>query len=591
MASLRALLATSLLALSAARIHHLVIKNDPRFAFIIETFGFLNGGTIELDIKDVAVYPADKPHYMGFVVFPVTVVEEANIYVEKLIQSRECAVEYPPVGSLVINISDPSTWKEMDEPGEISGSSDFSVLFTHCSPVGSAVSVSFTLDATLKNPGNNFLSAGEMNLPAVYGVFAVLFAMMMVAWGLWLKRHKQETAKIHYGMTLLLGLKTLTLVFESVMYHYIVRMPRPFPHPPVRCQVLTRPTPSLQAVTGHTTAWNAMFYIFSAGKGFVMVAVSMLVASGWSIMRPFLTEREKKILMVALVLQLLANTAVVMVDELAPGSMQYDAWVWLMHLTDVLSSLAVLIPTTWSMKVLEQTVAASREGDGAGKAQETLARLTRFRNFYFYTISYLYVTRLLVWLLSTRVAYDEGHWPAALEETCTLAYYLYTGIRFRPTSENAYLRVTQDDDDGPGDIELGRASGTAHSSSAGGPVQTVSATQRSAATAAAVEAELGGAAEVGEKPKAASKVVITTDEDEFGLDEELDEAARGSGAGSAAGVARAKPKAAADPATAAEEGWEDDLDGLDDEDEKKDLLPQSARFVAVAEERKPAQLT
>lgn len=222
MAALHTLFAASLLALSSARIEHLVIKNDPRFAFIIETFGFLNGGTIELDIKDVSVMPADKPHYMGFVVFPVTVIEEANMYVEKLIQNRECALEYPPVGSLVINISDPSSWKEMDEPGEISGSSDFSIMFTHCSPVGSGVSVSFTLDATLKNPGNNYLSAGEMNLPAVYGVFAVLFAFMMVAWAMWLKRHKAETAKIHYGMSLLLGLKTLTLVFESVMYHYIV---------------------------------------------------------------------------------------------------------------------------------------------------------------------------------------------------------------------------------------------------------------------------------------------------------------------------------------------------------------------------------
>jgi hypothetical protein len=151
-------------------------------------------------------------------------------------------------------------------------------------------------------------------------------------------------------------------------------------------------------------------------------------------------------------------------------------------------------------------------------------------------------------------------------------YYLYTGYKFRPTNDNAYLRVTQDDDDETGDIELGRATG-AGTASSGGPVQTVSAVHRSAATAAAVEAELTGSDSNAPKAAASSKVVITTDDEEFGLDEELDEAA-GARAGSAA--VKPKPGGARATATAEEEGWEeDDFDGLDDEDDKKDLLPSS----------------
>lgn len=49
-------------------------------------------------------------------------------------------------------------------------------------------------------------------------------------------------------------------MFESIMYHYI-------------------------AVTGHTTAWNVMFYIFSFVKGVLMAIVALLVGSGWSILK------------------------------------------------------------------------------------------------------------------------------------------------------------------------------------------------------------------------------------------------------------------------------------------------------------------
>jgi hypothetical protein len=278
-----------------------------------------------------------------------------------------------------------------------------------------------------------------------------------------------------------------------------------------------------------------MFYLFSAFKGFVMVAVSMLVASGWGVMRPFLTEREKKVLMVALVLQLLANTAIIMTDELSPGSMQYSAWVMLMHIADAAAAVAVIVPVTWSMKQLEISASEAREGDGAAKAAETLARLNRFRNFYIYTISYLYVTRFLVWVLSGVVDYSGGWIPPAFEEAATLAYYIYSGYRFRPAGENAYLRVSQDDDDeAPGDIELGRATGAGLSASNGANVvQTVSAARRDASSAATAEAEVaarGGASTEG----AAVRHVIADADDEFGMDEIHDAPVRKGGKGAAA---------------------------------------------------------
>lgn len=57
------------------------------------------------------------------------------------------------------------------------------------------------------------------------------------------------------------------------------------------------------AVTGHNTAWSVMFYIFSFAKCALMAIVTLLVGAGWSVLKPFLNDREKRILIIALALQ------------------------------------------------------------------------------------------------------------------------------------------------------------------------------------------------------------------------------------------------------------------------------------------------
>jgi hypothetical protein len=69
--------------------------------------------------------------------------------------------------------------------------------------------------------------------------------------------------------------------------------------------------------------------------------------------------------------------------------------------------------------------------------------------------------------------------PAA-EEIITLGYYVSTGFYFRPSAENAYLRVSQDDDDGDVEMTTARASGAAAGAIRGSApaVQTVEAVRR-----------------------------------------------------------------------------------------------------------------
>jgi hypothetical protein len=73
--------------------------------------------------------------------------------------------------------------------------------------------------------------------------------------------------------------------------------------------------------------------------------VILLIGTGWSLLKPFLNDREKKIIAVVLVLQVcvsergcegealaqcrrqvLDNVALVVLEEMAPGSQEWYTW-------------------------------------------------------------------------------------------------------------------------------------------------------------------------------------------------------------------------------------------------------------------------
>ena len=51
-----------------------------------------------------------------------------------------------------------------------------------------------------------------------------------------------------------------------------------------------------------------------------MFSVIVLIGTGWSYLKPFLTERDKQIMLVVFVVQVMVNIAVVVVDDESPGS-------------------------------------------------------------------------------------------------------------------------------------------------------------------------------------------------------------------------------------------------------------------------------
>lgn len=60
---------------------------------------------------------------------------------------------------------------------------------------------------------------------------------------------------------------------------------------------------------------------------FILIA---LIGSGWAFIKPFLAEREKKIFLIVIPLQILDNIAMIITEETAPGSQGWFTWVTLL---------------------------------------------------------------------------------------------------------------------------------------------------------------------------------------------------------------------------------------------------------------------
>ncbi len=92
--------------------------------------------------------------------------------------------------------------------------------------------------------------------------------------------------------------------------------------------------------------------------------------------KPFLGDKEKRILMVVVPLQVFANIAIIITDEESPSIKDWFTWRDMFHLVDIICCCAILFPIVWSIKHLRE---ASHTD---GKAARNLEKLTLFRQFY-----------------------------------------------------------------------------------------------------------------------------------------------------------------------------------------------------------------
>eukprot|EP00903_Cladosiphon_okamuranus_P015463 g14278.t2 len=435
-------------------IHNLSVQKDARRVFQIESFGFRERGVMNLNVSSFSV-DGPQPYRAGFIVTKTSTESSAQEEVENALDegrsgvavaageggqkgdlSPACLLDKAGPEDLVLELSDRATWEHGKEASRVVGPGEkglYVLLYCGC-PVdgrGEAAesgggggqregehTVAFKLRVAFWNEGidgdRDYLSAGKESLPNLFLGTFVLFFGALVAWARCIRRNPAQVYHIHHMMTVLLVFKTLSMLFESIRYHYL-------------------------GLTGAAEAWSIVYYLFAFLKGITLFVVVLLIGSGWSLIKPFLHNRDKRIIVVVLSLQVLNNVAQIVLEETAPGSTVYLQWRSVLHVVDIVCCCLILVPIFWSIRNLRDASLAD---------SKAIRRLNVFTGFYKVVLSYIYFTRIILALFSAMLPFELVWLKQLCSELATLTFFVITGWCFRPHPDAPYLPIGRDENEG-----------------------------------------------------------------------------------------------------------------------------------------------
>lgn len=361
-------------------IQNLIIQNDYRNIFEIESFGFLVGGKLNITIYDFTInhliHKENISYKVGFMLRPSkNQIDDMKDFDQS--SQKSCIFDDIHLNDIILDLSNPSDWKKTSRSFIISSHAAglYSFIFARCKPQNPQITINFKINAIFVNPGPNYLSAGDAPLPKMYMFFFIIYSIVLIIWyRIIFKQPIERRNFLHFLMAGVLSLKCFTLLFESIRYHYI-------------------------SINGSSEGWSIIYYIFSSLKGVMLFLVIVLIGSGWTLVKPFLASREKNIILAVLCLQILNNIAIIILEETSPGSIGWFNWNDILHLVDILCCIAVLYPIFWSIHHFRQAAEVD------GKARDNLVKLQLFRQFYVLVLCYIYFTRVIVYLLIATVIY------------------------------------------------------------------------------------------------------------------------------------------------------------------------------------------
>lgn len=433
----------SMVMFSVAGNLHLEIVGDVRRVIDLGVFAFNENGYVSLQVHDLFIsdpelfisstgHIHDEP--LGFVLDTTTSAQSARV--EKNYAKgdgadhRRCFINDPDLVPAT-RISFPINGKKADElrdtvfeakvtvPGlyalfyyNCKGFNDTSSSYLRPVPVSYAVHATmYSIDAS---GVKHYLSWADQSLPMMYGFFFAVFVALTVAWWRVCRANPLHLHRVHHVMTFLLIVKSLSLLFDSVKLHHY-------------------------DATGAHSVWDVFYYVALTVKGVTLFSVLLLLGSGWSVMKQFLGENDKKILMILLPCQILINISIAMISETSEGAKHWSSWYDMLQILDVVCCCCVLLPIVWSIKNLRD---ASAQDDKAARA---IGRMKKFRTFYIVIVAYIYFTRIILVMIENSLPYDKMWYTKAATELVAALFYLYTGIKFQPMAENPYLEVERDD--------------------------------------------------------------------------------------------------------------------------------------------------
>lgn len=138
-------------------------------------------------------------------------------------------------------------------------------------------------------------------------------------------------------------------------------------------------------------------------KGSLLFITIVLVGTGWNFIKHILSEKDKKVFMIVIPLQVLANIAKIILEESEEGDAEHRTWWDIYILVNLLCCGAIMFPVVWSIRHLQE---ASQTD---GKAAINLKKLRLFRHFYIMIVVYIYFIYFIIYLLKVRL--DNAKFP------------------------------------------------------------------------------------------------------------------------------------------------------------------------------------
>ncbi|KAF7818551.1 protein GPR107-like [Senna tora] len=410
-----------LLSPASAEIKSLTISSDTRPMILFEQFGFTHKGHVSISVSSVSVAllsAAAQPESSRLGFFLLN--EESLLQVAIEIQQNPsfCVLDSHYIFHLfTFRDLSPPPLASFNRSYPVTSPNEYSLFFANCAPDTSVSMVVRTEVYNLESNGSkDFLSAGQTQLPTLFFLFSLAYFAFLGFWGYICYTNKRSVHRIHLLMALLLLMKAFNLICAAEDKHYV-------------------------KVTGTPHGWDVVFYIFQFFRVVLLFTVIILIGTGWSFLKPFLQEREKKVLMIVIPLQVLANLASFVIGETGPFIKDWVTWNQVFLLVDIICCCAIIFPIIWSIRTLRETSKTD------GKAARNLAKLTLFRQFYIVVIGYLYFTRIVVSALETIAAYKYQWVSNATEEIVSLAFYVVMFYMFRPVEKNEYFVLDEEDEE------------------------------------------------------------------------------------------------------------------------------------------------
>jgi len=369
----------------------------------------------EVNNRDFTPILADK---VGFLIKRTETDSTAFIEETPGATDKECETLFNQPGDIPVKVNASSEGKLTERIIKIKSTEEgfYNTYFINCLPESISFElelIQFNIDA---NGNRNYLSVGYFPLPTLYGVFTGAYGVILLIWILhFIRSQLNNVNKIHHLMSILIILKLLSLLFHSIEYHFI-------------------------QTTGSGAGWRVVYYIFAGLKGIMLFVLIALIGTGWSFIKPFLSDKDKKIFLVVIPLQILDNIAMIVIEESAPGSQKWFTWKDIFRLVDIICCGAILVPIIWSIKHLREASQID------GKAALNMKKLKLFRHFYLMVVTYIYFTRIIVYLVDATLPFKLVWLGDFFTEIATVIFFCVTGYKFKPSPVNPYFTLEEEEE-------------------------------------------------------------------------------------------------------------------------------------------------